>query len=47
MAREAAYTGQTVTWEQALNGEERLGPQTYAFGECPVSAVPIPGRSRL
>jgi len=27
MGRMAAYTGQEITWEQALNSQERLFPE--------------------
>ncbi len=47
MARMAAWTGQTVTWEQALNSKERLGPETYAFGDLPAPALRVPGRTQL
>lgn len=47
MLRMSAYTGQTLTWEQALNSEERLGPATYEWGELAVGPVPIPGRTRF
>lgn len=47
MARTAAYTGQTVTWEQALNSQERLGPETYEFGPIEVPPVPVPGKTKL
>src|SRR5690606_19580311 len=33
MARMAAYTGQTITWEQALNSKESLVPETLEFGD--------------
>ncbi|MEX2218733.1 MAG: Gfo/Idh/MocA family oxidoreductase [Phycisphaerales bacterium] len=47
MARMAAYTGQAVTWEQALNSKERLGPESYEFGEVPVPPVAIPGKTKF
>jgi len=47
MGRMAAYTGQAITWEQALKSEEKLGPATYAFGPVPVSAVPRPGHTKF
>jgi predicted dehydrogenase len=47
MGRMAAYTGQEVTWEQALNSKESLSPEQYAFGPCPVAAVAMPGRTPL
>ncbi len=46
MGRMATYTGQTVTWEDALTSEERLGPDSYEFGPLPVDPVPMPGRRK-
>ncbi|MCC6484960.1 MAG: Gfo/Idh/MocA family oxidoreductase [Armatimonadetes bacterium] len=47
MGRMAAYTGQEVTWEQALNSKEDLMPANLDFGPLPVPPVAIPGRTRL
>ncbi len=48
MGRLAAYTGQTVTWEQAMASKEHLGPEIYAMNaDAPKLVVPIPGRTRL
>ncbi|MEE8143584.1 MAG: hypothetical protein V3T77_10830 [Planctomycetota bacterium] len=47
MGRMAAYTGKTVTWEQALNSTEVLGPEELTWGELAVPPVPIPGQSKL
>lgn len=47
MGRMAAYTGKTVTWEQALASKERLGPTTYELGPLPVPPVAVPGRTPL
>jgi predicted dehydrogenase len=47
MGRMAAYTGQPVSWEQALNSKEELVPQNLAFGPIEVPPVAIPGRTRL
>jgi len=47
MGRMAAYTGQTITWEQALNSTERLGPERYAFASMDVEPVAIPGRTKF
>jgi len=47
MGRMAAYTGQTITWEQALNSEEKLGPPTYDFGDLPVEPVAVPGQTKF
>jgi predicted dehydrogenase len=43
MARNSAYTGQTVTWEQALNSKQDLRPPRYEFGDLPIAPVPVPG----
>lgn len=47
MGRMSAYTGQEVTWEQALNSTMRLGPSTYEFGPVEVPDVAVPGRTKL
>jgi predicted dehydrogenase len=47
MGRMAAYTGQVVTWEQAMTSQEDLTPASYAMGPLPVAAVPVPGRTAL
>ena len=43
LGREACYTGQTIEWDAAINADVRLGPTTYAWGDVPVEAVPMPG----
>lgn len=42
IGREAAYSGQEITWDKALKSETRLGPEEYKFGpyEVPQSARP-------
>ncbi len=47
MARMAAYTGQTISWEQALNSKEELVPATLAFGPMPTPEVAIPGKTKF
>ena len=47
MGRMATYTGQAVTWDQALNSEERLGPETYGWGDVEFADVAIPGVTPL
>src|SRR5205085_791629 len=45
MGRMSAYTGQVVTWEEALNSDLNLWPKDpLAFGPFPVSPVPLPGK---
>lgn len=51
MGRMATYTGQRITWEQALGSEEDLTPDKYELG--PVKGVPgndtvaMPGKTKL
>jgi predicted dehydrogenase len=47
-ARMAAYTGQMVTWDQAMNSREDLSPAGYTFDARPPAAeVAMPGVTRL
>lgn len=43
MGRTSAYTGKTVTWDEALASPESLVPETLAWGPFPMPAVPRPG----
>jgi len=45
MGRMSAYTGQEITWEQALNSKEDLMPTKLELGPLPVPPVAIPGRT--
>lgn len=47
MARMSAYTGQTVTWDQALNAEDNMVPSHLALGEAPPVNIPIPGKTKI
>jgi hypothetical protein len=47
MGRMSAYTGQAVTWEQALNSTETLMPEKLTFGPMEVPPVAMPGRTKL
>jgi len=47
MGRMAAYTGQVVTWEQAMNSEESLVPSSLEWGDLPTPQVPVPGTRPL
>lgn len=48
MGRMAAYTGQEVTWEQALNSQERIFPDKLDWnGSLPVPPLPRPGVNKL
>jgi hypothetical protein len=48
MARMAAYSAQTLTWEQALNSTEELKPERYALdAPPPVCELPRPGLTKF
>ncbi|MDQ3653312.1 MAG: Gfo/Idh/MocA family oxidoreductase [Acidobacteriota bacterium] len=48
MGRMSAYTGKTVTWEQALNSQEVLMPTKLDWSSnMPVPAVAVPGKTEL
>ncbi|MBI4657727.1 MAG: Gfo/Idh/MocA family oxidoreductase [Verrucomicrobia bacterium] len=48
MGRMATYTGQLITWEQAMNSKEDLSPKSYAWdAEPPPSPIAIPGLTKL
>ena len=44
MGRESAYSGQAITWDEALNAQMDLSPDEYVFGDVPFPDVPIPGK---
>jgi len=43
----SAYTGQPVSWEQALDSSVDWSPDAYEFGDLPTPSVAIPGRTPL
>ncbi|MCI0721607.1 MAG: Gfo/Idh/MocA family oxidoreductase, partial [Acidobacteria bacterium] len=47
MGRMATYTGQVITWEQAMNSTEDLTPAKYEWGSLPTPAVAMPGTTKL
>jgi predicted dehydrogenase len=47
MGREAAYTGQELTWDAVLNADQTLTPPVVEFGPLAVPPVAMPGRTRL
>jgi myo-inositol 2-dehydrogenase/D-chiro-inositol 1-dehydrogenase len=48
MGRMAAYTGQQITWEQAMNSQEQLGPPTLDWkGSFAPSPMPQPGVTKF
>ena len=47
MGREAAYTGQELTWDAVLNADLDLMPPQMEFGKLEVPPVPVPGKTKL
>jgi myo-inositol 2-dehydrogenase / D-chiro-inositol 1-dehydrogenase len=47
LGRMAAYTGQTLTWEQAVNSQESLLPAKLDPAAPPPVTVAIPGRTKF
>ena len=47
IGREACYTGQTITWEEAMKSEVKLGPDKYQWGDAPKTAVAMPGQTKF
>ena len=43
IGRMAAYSGQTVSWEDAMKSEVDLTPPSYEFGDLPMPPVIKPG----
>ena len=43
MGRMSAYTGKSITWDQALNSKQDLSPAKYEWGPIETPAVSIPG----
>src|SRR4029450_4997439 len=47
LGREAAYTGQAVTWDQILNAKQSLMPAKLEWGPMSTPPVPMPGQTTL
>lgn len=48
LAREAAQTGQRITWEQIWGASQDLAPDNLQLGDqFPVPPVPVPGKYKL
>lgn len=43
MGREACYTGQVITWDQAMASTTDLSPPKYEWGDVPTPPVAMPG----
>ena len=48
IGRMSAYTGQSLTWEQAIGSQQELAPSRYAWeAEPPPAEVAIPGVTKF
>lgn len=47
MGREAAYTGQKITWKKMLASQQSLLPKQFDWGQNPVAAVATPGKTKF
>jgi predicted dehydrogenase len=47
IGREAVYSGQSITWDDAIRSRTKLGPADYKFGAYPIPPVPTPGQYRF
>jgi len=47
LGREAAYTGQELTWDEVLNADQILAPPDVGFVAMDVPPVPMPGKTKL
>ena len=47
LGRMVTYTGQEITWDQAMNSQEDLTPPSYDWGPAPKAEIAIPGVTRF
>ncbi len=48
LGRMAAYTGQTISWDDAMNSQEKLGPDNLDWNNAPKNfSVAMPGRTKF
>jgi len=47
LGRMVTYTGQEITWAQALNSKEDLTPSSYAWGPAPDVNIAVPGITKF
>lgn len=51
MGRMACYTGERITWEQAMNSQQSLTPESYDWGPVKLpesaTAVAMPGKTKF
>ena len=48
MGREAAYSGQKITWDMMMNSQQDLLPRTFDYKDkVPVPPLPVPGQYKF
>jgi len=47
MGREAAYSGERITWKQLMASNQSLMPKTFEWGPNAVAAIAMPGKKRF
>ena len=48
LGRMAAYTGQTISWDDAMNSQEKLGPDKVDWSNAPKNfSVAMPGKTKF
>jgi len=47
MGRMVCYTGQEITWDQALNSKEDLTPESYEWSDVKIPEVAMPGITKF
>jgi myo-inositol 2-dehydrogenase/D-chiro-inositol 1-dehydrogenase len=48
MAREAAYSGQEITWDRIMNSKQDLQPKQFDYKlKMDVPPLPVPGRYKF
>ena len=47
LGREATYSGQAITWDEAIRSRTRLGPAEDKFGPYPIPPVAMPGQYKF
>jgi hypothetical protein len=47
LGRMATYTGQRITWKQAWESKQVLGPKSYEWGPAPEVEIAVPGVTKF
>jgi hypothetical protein len=48
MGRMAAYTGKEITWDEALNSQEKLVPDNLTWDmDLPIRPMAMPGKTKF